>query len=84
MIQIRPIPDLQNDYNSIEQSILENDQTIYLTKNGYGSMVMMSLEKYSQLADTTNIIPSQPEGNKKKEHTGGVSKLRKVVIDDDE
>lgn len=85
MIQIRPIPDLQNDYNSIEQSILENDQTIYLTKNGYGSMVMMSLEKYSQLADTTNIIPfQQPEGNKKKEHTGGVSKPRKVIIDDDE
>ena len=44
MIQIRPIPDLQNDYNSIEKSVLENDQTIYLTKNGYGSMVMMSLE----------------------------------------
>lgn len=84
MIQIRPIPDLQNDYNSIEQSILENDQTIYLTKNGYGSMVMMSLEKYSQLADTTNIIPSQSEGNRKKEHTGAVSKPRKVVIDDDE
>ncbi len=36
MIQIRPIPDLQNDYNSIEKSVLENDQTIYLTKNVYG------------------------------------------------
>ncbi len=83
MIQIRPIPDLQNDYNSIEKSILENDQTIYLTKNGYGSMVMMSLEKYSQLADTTNIINQEPESNKR-EHVEIISRARKAVDDDDE
>lgn len=82
MIQIRPIPDLQNDYNSIENSILENDQTIYLTKNGYGSMVMMSLEKYSQLTDKNKI--STPEvDNTKREHIGIISRPRKVVDDDE-
>lgn len=83
MIQIRPIPDLQNDYNSIEKSILENNQTIYLTKNGYGSMVMMSLEKYSQLSDKSNLITSQPE-NTKREHVEIISRPKKVVDDDDE
>ncbi len=83
MIQIRPIPDLQNDYNSIEKSILENDETIYLTKNGYGSMVMMSLEKYSQMSDKSNLITSQPE-NTKKEHVEIISRPKKVLDDDDE
>ena len=83
MIQIRPIPDLQNDYNSIEKSILENDQTIYLTKNGYGSMVMMSLEKYSEMTDKTNIITSQPE-NTKREHVEVISRPKKIIDDDDE
>ncbi len=83
MIQIRPIPDLQNDYNSIEKSILENNQTIYLTKNGYGSMVMMSLEKYSQLSDKSSLITSQPE-NTKREHVEIISRPKKVVDDDDE
>ena len=83
MIQIRPIPDLQNDYNSIEKSILENQQTIYLTKNGYGSMVMMSLEKYSQLTDETNMISQKPE-NAKREHIEIISRPKKVVDEDDE
>ncbi len=83
MIQIRPIPDLQNDYNSIEKSILENNQTIYLTKNGYGSMVMMSLEKYSELSDKSSLITSQPE-NTKREHVEIISRPKKVVDDDDE
>lgn len=49
MIQIKPVSDLQNDFNSIENSVLNEGETIYLTKNGYGSMVVMSLEKYSKL-----------------------------------
>lgn len=85
MIQIRPIPDLQNDYNSIENSILENDQTIYLTKNGYGSMVMMSLEKYTQLTDKSNhLISSETNGNTRKEHIEIISRPKRVVDDDDE
>lgn len=83
MIQIRPIPDLQNDYNSIEKSVLENDQTIYLTKNGYGSMVMMSLEKYSELTNESNIISTKSESTKR-EHIGMVSRPKKVRDEDDE
>ncbi len=49
MINIRPISDLRNKYPEIEDLVLNEDEAVYLTKNGYGSMVVMSLEKYSKL-----------------------------------
>ena len=49
MINIRPVSDLRNKYPEIEDLVLKEDEVVYLTKNGYGSMVVMSLEKYSKL-----------------------------------
>lgn len=49
MINIRPVSDLRNKYPEIEELVLKEDEAVYLTKNGYGSMVVMSLEKYSNL-----------------------------------
>ena len=49
MINIRPVSDLRNKYPEIEELVLKEDEAVYLTKNGYGSMVVMSLEKYSKL-----------------------------------
>ena len=84
MIQIRPVTDLQNDYNSIEKEVLESDQTMYLTKNGYGSMVMMSLEKYTELTDKPNITTSTSNTTPKKEHIEIISRQKKMVDEDDE
>lgn len=52
MINIRPISDLRNSFSKIEDIVLKEGQTLYLTKNGYGSMVVMSIEKYSELVDS--------------------------------
>ena len=49
MINIRPVSDLRNKYPEIEELVLKEDEPVYLTKNGYGSMVVMSLERYSKL-----------------------------------
>ena len=49
MITIRPVSDLRNKYPEIEELVLKEDEAVYLTKNGYGSMVVMSLEKYAKL-----------------------------------
>ena len=49
MINIRPVSDLRNKYSEIENIVLKEDEAVYLTKNGYGSMVVMSIEKYSKL-----------------------------------
>lgn len=51
MINIRPVSDLRNKYPEIEDLVLREDEAVYLTKNGYGSMVVMSLEKYSKMIE---------------------------------
>ena len=48
MIQIKPISDLRNKFSDIEQ-VVKNGEPVFLTKNGYGSMVVLSLEEYSRL-----------------------------------
>ncbi|MCI9135314.1 MAG: type II toxin-antitoxin system Phd/YefM family antitoxin, partial [Lachnospiraceae bacterium] len=48
MIQIRPISDLRNKFPDIERLVNEGEP-VYLTKNGYGAMVVLSLDMYSQL-----------------------------------
>lgn len=54
MIQIRPISDLRNKFTEIEKEV-NKGEPVYLTKNGYGSMVVMSLEKYSELTDEIQV-----------------------------
>ena len=49
-IQIRPVSDLRNKYTEIE-SLVKEGEPVYLTKNGYGSMVVISLDAYSRLVD---------------------------------
>ena len=48
MIQIPPVSDLRNKFPEIE-NIVKEGAPVYLTKNGYGAMVVMSLEQYSYL-----------------------------------
>lgn len=50
MIQIRPVSDLRNKFADIEKIVCEGEP-VYLTKNGYGTMVVLSLEAYSKLTD---------------------------------
>ena len=54
MIQIRPVSDLRNKFPEIENMVNE-DQPVYLTKNGYGAMVVLSLRKYAELTDDVEL-----------------------------
>ncbi len=54
MINIKPISDLRNKFTEIEGSV-QNGEEVILTKNGYGTMVVMSIERYSQLTDLTEM-----------------------------
>ena len=51
MIHIRPVSDLRNKFPEIEQTVLLSGEPVFLTKNGYGSMVVMSIEQYAELTD---------------------------------
>ena len=45
MLDIRPISELRNNFTDIEAAV-KSGHPVYLTKNGYGSMVVMSIELY--------------------------------------
>lgn len=45
---IRPISDLRNNFTSISETIQSSDEPIFLTKNGVGNMVVMSLDHYDK------------------------------------
>ncbi len=53
MINIRPVSDLRNKFPEIEETVLESGEPVFLTKNGYGTMVLLSIEQYSRLTDDT-------------------------------
>lgn len=55
MINIRPVSDLRNKFPEIEDIVLKSGQPVYLTKNGYGSMVVLSIEQYSALTDEVEL-----------------------------
>lgn len=60
MIQIRPVSDLRNKFTEIERAV-SGGEPVYLTKNGYGSMVVMSLEKYAEITDDTEMKLSEAD-----------------------
>ena len=51
MINIRPVSDLRNKFPEIEETVVNSNSPVFLTKNGYGTMVLMSIEQYSSLTD---------------------------------
>lgn len=55
MIQIRPVSDLRNKFPEIEDIVVREEQPVYLTKNGYGTMVVLSLKQYAELTDDIEL-----------------------------
>ena len=50
-MNIRPVSDLRNKFPEIENIVMNSGKPVFLTKNGYGSMVVMSIEEYSRLTN---------------------------------
>ena len=49
MKMIRPVSDLRNHFADISRTVHETSQPVFLTKNGYGDMVVLSMEAYENL-----------------------------------
>jgi prevent-host-death family protein len=49
MPHIRPVSDLRNNFADISKIVHETAEPVFLTKNGYGDMVVMSMEAYERL-----------------------------------
>jgi len=55
MPQIIPIRDLKNTA-SISKYVNETNEPVFVTKNGYGSMVIMSMEVYEREIAKNQIV----------------------------
>ena len=55
MINIRPISDLRNHFSEVEDEVLSKGEPVFLTKNGYGSMVLLSIEQYEDLTNDIEL-----------------------------
>lgn len=85
MIQIRPVSDLRNKFPDIEKAV-GSGEPVYLTKNGYGSMVVLSLEAYSRLTDGVEVALDEAdraalESDKRYTHEEVFTNIRRRVND---
>ena len=69
MPQIRPITDLRNT-NDISDACHAVNEPIFITKNGYGDLVVMSIETYEQIVETQAIDNAISEAEEEYEATG--------------
>ena len=46
MPQIMPVSELRNNFTEVSRIVHETSKPIFLTKNGYGDMVVMSIKAY--------------------------------------
>ncbi|MCI8890870.1 MAG: type II toxin-antitoxin system Phd/YefM family antitoxin [Eubacterium sp.] len=62
MPQIRPITDLRNT-NEISEICHARREPIFITKNGYGDLVVMSIETYETMIETaeTDVAIAEAE-----------------------
>lgn len=79
-MQIRPVSDLKNNYTEIEDKVLNSNEVIYLTKDGYGSMVLMSLDKYSEYFKEIELeLKEYPNLDKDIELEVGIDEFEKFL-----
>lgn len=61
MPQIRPITDLRNT-TEISELCHAKNEPIFITKNGYGDLVIMSMETYEALTPPPGPPTGKPDG----------------------
>jgi len=63
MPQIRPITDLRNT-NEISEICHRLKEPVYITKNGYGDLVVMSIETYERQLALVEVYKKLAEAEK--------------------
>ena len=54
-MQIMPVSELRNHYAAVEEAVASGGP-VFLTKNGYGSMVVMSIGQYESLTGSVESM----------------------------
>ena len=61
---IRPVSDLRNNFADISKVVHETGKPVFLTKNGFGDMVVLSMEAYENLQLESEIYFKLKEAEK--------------------
>lgn len=85
MINIRPVSDLRNKYLEIE-ALVEKGDPVFLTKNGYGKMVVIGIEQYSKMLNTLEDKLDEADraaetDSSRLDHTSVFERARKAVYE---
>ena len=70
MSQIRPVSDLRNNFADISRTVHETGEHVILTKNGYGDMVVLSMEAFENLQLESEICLKLREAEQEADLTG--------------
>jgi len=74
MPNIRPITDLRNT-NEISDICHAKNEPVFITKNGYGDLVVMSIETYEEMLNTAHIDTAIAEAEAEAEYNSGAELL---------
>jgi len=69
MNTIRPVSDLRNSFAEISKIVHETAQPVFLTKNGYGDMVVLSMEAFQNLQFESEVYFKLLEAEREAAHT---------------
>jgi prevent-host-death family protein len=67
--QIRPVSDLSDRFSEISRLVHERPEPVFLTRDGRGDMVVMSIEAYENEAFETEIYEKLLEAEREAEAT---------------
>ncbi len=70
MKMIRPVSDLRNNFADISRTVHETGKPVFLTKNGYGDMVVLSMESFEALQFESEVYAKLQEAEREAEATG--------------
>jgi prevent-host-death family protein len=69
MNMIRPVSDLRNNFAEISKIVHETAQPVFLTKNGYGDMVVLSIEAFQNMQFESEVYFKLLEAEREAELT---------------
>jgi prevent-host-death family protein len=81
MPNIRPISDLRNNFTQISESVHLDDEPIFLTKNGVGDMVVMSMDFYERQLAQLDLYQKLDEARQEILKGAKGKDARKVIQD---
>jgi len=81
MPNIRPISDLRNNFTQISESVHLDDEPIFLTKNGVGDMVVMSMDYYERQLAQLDLYQKLDEARQEIAAGAKGKDARKVIQD---